>query len=268
MLPTSWLQNPRSASPSGRVHKKNRRAASQRAATRSRPRPEMLEDRTLLSAVSFSPPASYPVGQGPYSVAVGDFNGDGKPDLATSNSVTQDVSLLLGNGDGSFQTARNFDTGSGGDAFAIAAGDFNGDGKLDLAVANDFRGAGTGNVSVLMGNGNGTFQTAQNFDTGGMLSASVVVGDFNRDGKLDLAVASESSASVSVLMGNGDGTFQTARNFAVGGSPVSLAVGDFNGDGKLDLATANVFSDTVSVLLGNGDGTFQTAQVLAAGGGA
>ena len=118
-----------------------------------------------------------------------------------------------------------------------------------------------------MGNGNGTFQTAQNFDTGGMLSAAVVVGDFNRDGKLDLAVASESSASVSVLMGNGDGTFQTARNFAVGGSPVSLAVGDFNGDSKLDLATANVFSDTVSVLLGNGDGTFQTAQVLAAGGG-
>jgi hypothetical protein len=139
------------------------------------------------------------------------------------------------------------------------AGDFNVDGKLDLAVANDFRGAATGNVSVLMGNGNGTFQTAQNFDTGGMGSVSVVVGDFNRDGKPDLAVASESSASVSVLLGNGDGTFQTAHNFDVGGSPASLAVGDFNGDGELDLATANIFSDTASVLLGNGDGTFTSA---------
>jgi hypothetical protein len=266
MIFNSWLQNARLVSPSRRSRRNGRRALSSRAAARSRPRLELLEDRTLLSAVSFSPPATYPVGQGPIPVAVGDFNGDGVPDLATSNSVTQNVSLLLGNGDGTFQTAQNFDTGSGGDDFAIAAGDFNGDGKLDLAVANDFRGAGTGNVSVLMGNGNGTFQTAQNFATGGIGSVSVVVRDFNRDGKPDLAVASESSASVGVLLGNGDGTFQTAHNFNVGGSPASLAVGDFNGDGELDLVTANVFSGTVSVLPGNGDGTFQTAQVLAAGG--
>jgi hypothetical protein len=181
------------------------------------------------------------------SIAVGDFNGDGKPDLAVGTRPSNNVSVLLSNGDGTFQTAQNFATG--GFANSVAVGDLNGDGKLDLAVANALSNTGgAANVSVLLGNGDSTFQTAQNFATGGFAS-SVAVGDLNGDGKLELAVANLSSNNVSVLVGNGDGTFQTAQNFAVGDSPFSVAVEDFNGDGRPDLATANLHSANVSVLL-------------------
>jgi hypothetical protein len=116
---------------------------------------------------------------------------------------------------------------------------------------------------VLLGNGDGTFQPAQNFASGSPFS--VAVGDFNGDGKPDLALANPASSSVSVLPGNGDGTFQAAQNFGVGTYPRSVVVGDFNGDGKPDLATANGLGATASVLLGNGDGTFQAAQNFPAG---
>src|SRR6266852_2253807 len=111
MLFTSWLRSFRSASPSGRVERNRRRSPPFRATTRNRPRLEVLEDRSLLSAVSFSAPANYAVGYSPHSVAVGDFNGDGRPDLAVANESSHTVSLLLGNGDGTFQTAQNFATG-------------------------------------------------------------------------------------------------------------------------------------------------------------
>jgi len=266
---TNWLRNLCLAIPSGRVERNRRRSLPFGAATRYRPRLELLEDRTLMSAVSFSTPINYAVG-GPGSilttVAVGDFNGDGKPDLAVSNFGSSTVSVFLGNGDGSFQAAQNFAVGI--QPLTVAIGDFNGDGKLDLALGSQ------NNVSVLLGNGDGTFQTAQNFATGGY-SASLAVGDFNGDGKLDLAVANlyvtnnADTGNVVVLLGNGDGTFQTAQNYALGNLfPGSVAVGDFNGDGKLDVAVADTefTHGTVSVLLGNGDGTFQAAQNFAAGG--
>jgi VCBS repeat protein/FG-GAP repeat protein len=129
----------------------------------------------------------------------------------------------------------------------VAVGDFNGDGMQDLAVANDT--VGIGSVSVLLGNGDGTFQPAQNFAAGSS-PFSVAVGDFNGDGVPDLAVANLNSINVSVLLGNGDGTFQPAQNFGVGTGPRSMAVGDFNGDGKLDLAVAALFT-SVSVLINN-----------------
>ena len=233
-----------------------------------RPALEVLEDRTLLSAVSFSPAVSYAAGSFGYAVAVGDFNGDGKPDLAvaTSNgnnaSSTVSVSILLGNGDGTFQASRNFTAGAGGGG-SLVVGDFNGDGKVDLAVL------ARNGVSVLLGNGDGTFQAPRNFATG-FTPDALAVGDFNGDGKPDLVTANSSSNNVSVLLGNGDGTFQTAVSYAVGATPQSVVVGDFNGDGKPDLAVADRGdslgrSAGVSVLLGNGDGTFQAAQNFAAG---
>src|SRR5207247_456735 len=147
----------------------------------------------------------------------------------------------------------------------VIVGDVNNDGRLDLAVSN----AGSNTVSVLLGNGNGTFQPAGNFGTGGT-PQSVATGDFNSDGRLDLAVANTGSNTVSVLLGNGDGTFQAARTFDAGCRPVSVVACDFNRDCELDLAvdnygsidqaTSNTAATTVSVLLGNGDGTFQAAQ--------
>jgi len=216
-----------------------------------------FEVTTATSSIALSAPRGFDAGSGPQSVAVGDFNGDGKPDLAVVNSYSNNVSILLGNGDGTFQIHVDYPTGA--QPGSVAIGDFNGDGKLDLAVVNSY----SNNVSVLLGNGNGTFQPAVSYGTGsGTGPAFVAVGDFNHDGKLDLAVANSNSTYVSVLLGNGDGTFQTAVNYDVGGAPTSIAVGDFNHDGKLDLAVAVPVpgpSTYVSVLLGNGDGTFQTA---------
>ena len=143
---------------------------------------------------------------------------------------------------------------------AIVAGDFKGDGRTDLAVAN----TGSDDVSVLLGNGDGTFQNQVPYATGFEPSA-IVAGDFNGDGRTDLAVANYGSNDVSVLLGNGDGTFQNQVRYAAGSAPVALVVGDFNGDGRTDLAVANYLSNDVSVLLGNGDGTFQNQVRYAAG---
>jgi uncharacterized protein (DUF2141 family) len=212
---------------------------------------------------SFGSTTNFNSGTYPISIAVGDFNGDGKLDLAVANFGSDNVSVLLGNGDGTFGSATNYPLVVGMNPTSIAVGDFNGDGKLDLAVANSFgfSSATPGNVSILLGNGDGTFKSAMNFAVGGS-PHSVAVGDFNGDGKLDLAVANSLGNSVSILLGNGDGTFGSAKNVAMaaGDSPISVVVRDFNGDGKLDLAVANnspvVNNSNVSILLGDGTGSF------------
>ena len=202
---------------------------------------------------SFSPQAAYVTGSEPIAVVVGDFNGDGNLDLAltngnctsTQNCLAATVSILLGNGDGTFQTRIDYAVGTL--PSSVVAADFNGDTKLDLVVTN----ALDGTTSVLLGNGDGTFRPQVIYATAGPSSwQSVVDGDFNGDGKLDLAVSCGSA--VSVLLGNGDGTFRTHADSGVGGA--FLAAGDFNRDGKLDLAVAG--SSFLSVLQGNGDGTF------------
>jgi hypothetical protein len=139
----------------------------------------------------------------------------------------------------------------------VSIGDFNEDGNLDLSVTNN-NSNDTTYISILLGNGDGTFKSPVNY-TVGTGPTSVSTGDFNRDGKLDLAVSNIFTNDISVLLGRGDGTFQAARNYPLGGSPWSVTVGDFNADGKLDLVATNADDNAVSVLLGNGDGTFQSA---------
>lgn len=158
-----------------------------------------------------------------------------------------------------FQPQQTYPTGSR--PISVATADLNGDGKLDLAIAN----SNATTVSVLLGNGDGTFQPQQTL-TAGARPQSIVVADLNGDGTLDIAVANQYGATVSVFLGNGNGTFQAQQTFASGTGPISLAVADLNGDGIFDLAAANYDGDTVSVLLGYGNGTFQAPQSFATGG--
>jgi hypothetical protein len=199
-------------------------------------------------------PTNYPFALTPRFGAVGDFNGDGVPDLVTADVNTGDVSVFLGLGDGTFQKARNLTVGAL--PISVAVGDFNGDGKLDLAVANQ----GSNDVSILLGRGDGTFEPERRV-RGGNDASFMVAADVNGDGKLDLVIGSLSNFTknyISVLLGNGDGTFQPELPSEAGGKvPARLALGDFNGDGHVDIAVADFGSNNISILLGRGDGTFQ-----------
>jgi FG-GAP-like repeat len=210
------------------------------------------------STVTFQPVVTYPVGTAPKAVAVGDFNGDGKSDLAVANNGDAntgddgDLSILFGNGngDGTFQSANSVPGGK--NPFAIATADFNRDSKADLVLID------SSGVGVLLGNGDGTFRPVTYLATvSGPLS--LVVADFNADDELDLVVVSQSS--LSVLLGNGDGTFQAHVDYPAGGP--NVAVADINSDGRLDLITERPQgrAGLTTVLLGNGDGTFQNAIV-------
>jgi hypothetical protein len=196
---------------------------------------------------------------GPYGVGVGDFNNDGTDDLAVANEVSGSVSVLLGRGNGTFQTHVDYPTGSGANSVTVA--DLIGNGKLDLLVTN---GGAPSTVSVLLGNGDGTFQAAVNYTIGDW-AHSLVVGDFNGDGKLDLIAANFADSTFSLLLGNGDGTFQTAQTLPASHQTISIATADFNRDGNLDLAGADSDNNLVTVYLGNGNGTFAAGVDYAGG---
>src|SRR4051794_32773430 len=240
------------------------RSAQQRALTL-----EALEHRTVLS---FLPAVTFPVGVSPRAVTVADFNNDGKPDLAVVNmgpfstsTSRSSLSVLLGKGDGSFQPAVTTNIQNSGLAIGIAGsaavGDFNGDGLPDVAL-NTAGPAGPA-VEVLLGKGDGSFRPNHQILSVGQTPLSVAVGDFDRNGALDLVTANSSSGTLSVILGNGDGTFRPRVDVAVGGAPRAVTVGDFNGDGLLDVVTAKQLNQTVSVLLGRGNGTFAAPLVFA-----
>ena len=199
---------------------------------------------------------------GMFTVAIqaADFNSDGNLDLAFNNQSGQTLLAALGYGKGAFNSAQGLYTQQQSPS-GSAVGDFNADGKLDIAVA----GAGTkthptSGVSVALGNGDGTFTLANGSPISlGQSLAAIVAGDFNGDGKLDLAVADETGNAILVLLGNDDGTFRLPVSIAVGNAPAAMVAADFNNDGKLDLAITNYGDGTVSLLLGNGDGTFTQA---------
>lgn len=224
-------------------------------------------------------------GQMAWSIAAADLNGDGNPDIVVTNH-SGSVGILLGNGDGSFQPVVAYESG-GLYTHSVIVEDLNNDGRLDLVVSNDFcASVNESCLSVLMGNGDGTFQPATTYDAGGYPSASgqgisipIFVADLNGDGKRDLIVGNATDRNqvgdgiVGVLLGNGDGTFQPVTRYDSGGFGLGGAVlSDLNGDGKLDIVVANCggpvtcASATVGVLLGNGDGTFRPVSTYGAGG--
>lgn len=195
--------------------------------------------------------------------AVGDFNGDGIPDIvAAASGPTQPLLVWLGNGDGTY-TAAASPVVSGYTFAPILVADFNGDGKQDLTVLD----GDNNTVSILLGHGDGTFTLVAASPTIGSNPGQFAVGDFNDDGIPDLVVTSRSSTPLTILLGKGDGTFTaaSASPTASSGSPYFVATGDFNGDGKLDFAATDLYDDTVSILLGHGDGTFDAASAIHSG---
>src|SRR2546425_7619330 len=215
------------------------------------------------ATIGFQPAVSYPVGTAPRAVAFGDFNGDGKVDLAVANSGNPaggddgNVSILMGNGDGTFQPTNNIPAGK--NPFSVAVADFNGDKRPDVVVANN----SNNTVSVLLGNGDGTFQGPVGYTTGSG-PVFVAVGDLNGDHHLDLVVPNPASLSVSVFLGNGDGTFQPHVDYPIGvGGANGVVIADLDSDRKMDLIVSRPLG--ISILLGNGDGTFQTAMFFGAG---
>lgn len=218
---------------------------------------------TAITQLSLSS-TDYTLGNGPVQGVTGDFNHDGKLDVAVINYVDGTVSVMLGHGDGTFAVLPPFSPFPPNVLLSMAIGDFDGDGNEDIAIL-------TGGVApvaaILMSNGDGTFTvgppTKVRVDPH-VNPAQIVAGDFNGDGKLDVAISDQQGEHVMVLKGNGKGALglpQLTNMKAPGFNPVWMAVGDFNGDGKLDIAVTEPLAGYLSILLGHGDGYFSESLI-------
>lgn len=222
--------------------------------------------RTPMPAPAIPAPAPAPpnsVGSGPAMMITADFNNDDITDLAVVDETSNDVSILVGNGDGTFKPSRQWAVGA--QPIGLAAADLNGDGATDLAVTN----AMDNTVSILLGNGDGTFRITAPMPVAAF-PAFLAIADFNLDGAPDLAVANSGDHTLSLLLGNGDGTFRPSPQLPlqIGANPTGIVSADFNGDGTPDLAVTDFINNTVAILLNAGDGTFyqsDTAGTLATG---
>jgi Domain of unknown function (DUF4347)/FG-GAP-like repeat len=227
----------------------------------------LVEDNNYFlgsnATAQFTAATNFSVGTLPYRVATGDFNGDGNVDIVTANHADQNVSVRLGDGRGGFGTANNF--ASKNKPYFVAVGDFNGDGKVDIITSGVSNSLSLNNISVLMGNGTGSFGAATSFSVGASICLSVAIGDFNGDGKADIVTANDANNNISVLLGTGTGSFGRATNFATGAFTKFVTIGDFNGDGKADIAATNSNPNNVSILLGEGTGGFRTASNFSVG---
>ena len=214
---------------------------------------------------TFEAKTSISVGGNPNFVSLGDVNGDGRLDMAIANYGGGTIDVLIGKGDGTFYTKTSYLPDSSPRCMAL--GDVNGDGMLDMVAAN----YAAGTASVFIGNGAGAFSLTANLTSGSGIGGvlSVVLGDINGDGALDIVTADCYSydSTVSVFIGRGDGTYSARTSFGTGLSPASVALGDVNGDGKLDIVTADSAVAGLSVLIARGDGTFHPAVSYAAGSG-
>ncbi|MCX7072255.1 MAG: FG-GAP-like repeat-containing protein [Gammaproteobacteria bacterium] len=218
----------------------------------------------------FGPATMYPVGVSSTAIVIADFDGDGRPDLAVpnrfadTNSNNASVSLLLNNGNGSFAAATSSPLTTPGPR-AIAAGDFNGDGRPDLAISHgDF----INTLSILLNTGAGSFGAASGIRLGGQASdnSSLKVADFTGDGKADIAVVTNGASRLAILASLGDGSFAPPNYYAAGNDPTALAIGDFNGDGQPDLAVTDddSLNAYANILLNQGGGSFATPRIFEA----
>ena len=234
------------------------------------PNPNTIAVLLGTGAGTFLPPAFISQKHTPEGIAVGDFNKDGKADFAVALAATDQVGVMLGNGDGTFQPARVFtvfpqsqpEPGVGLGPTNVGLADFNGDGHVDVAVANSL----TSTVGVLFGDGTGNLKSPRNIEVG-RTPVWVLTGDYNHDGKADFLSSNADASTVSVVLGNGDGTFVDAPTFLLGAQPRQMVVADFNGDGRPDLASVGGFGtgpdNSLSVLLGQSGGGFAPKNAIA-----
>lgn len=204
------------------------------------------------------------VGSGPASLALGDLNRDGNTDVAVANEDSDNISVMLGDGSGYFREAAGSPIEGVNSPRSVALGDLDGDGDLDMVVAN----SSSDDISVLFGNGLGGFHSVGSFASGGNLPISVALGDLDSDGDLDMAVANYNSNSICVFLGDGAGGFSNAGSpYGTGVLPIDVSLGDLDNNGTLDIVVANSYlsSNEVSLLMGNGDGSFSAGSPITAG---
>lgn len=211
---------------------------------------------------SFKVQSTKTTGLTPEGVQVVDVNNDGKKDIVVAEQGSSSVGIFLGNGDGTFQARVSYSTGAGSGVKAIELADLNGDQKLDIVSRSIL----TPEVSVMLGNGNGTFLATTNYDMGtaqpGNRGTDLALGDINLDGYIDILTADYTEATTSIRLGAGNGSFSSRITIALGAGPFTLRLADLNRDGKLDLIAQERTASRVEIRLGNGDGTFAAGQAL------